>query len=264
MKKILITREPEQAAEFAELLKVRGLEPVLFPVLKIIRPHSWNELEEKIIKIDEYDTLIFTSANSVHMLFNPFTKRIPRGKLLLKKFCAVGEKTRIAIEKLGFTVDITPENYTAKALAEAIFKSEIPIKKALFLHGNLSKKQIEAELLKGGVLVDSVEVYKTVPLILEKDDVIKTQEMLSNGEISVVTFFSPSSVENFLKIIQQEFLKSVAIAAVGTTTESMLLQYGLKADILPKDGKFTADKLAEEIAEFLKHNPTYGFPPARE
>ncbi len=263
-KKILITRAREQSAEFAQLLKARGLEPIFFPVLKIETPNSWEEFDEKLLKIDEYDALIFTSANGVRAFFEHCKNNFLKEKLLLKTFCAVGEKTKSAIEAEGFNVAIMPENFTAKGLAEAIFKSKKSLKKALFLHGNLSEREIETELLKARIEVDAVGVYRTIPFQPEDAEVLKTQEMLLKGEISVITFFSPSSVENFLKIIPQDFLKNVAIAAVGSTTEIALLKNGLKSDIIPKDGKFTAEKLVEEIVKFLKHKPTYRFPPARE
>ncbi|HYF02431.1 MAG TPA: uroporphyrinogen-III synthase [Patescibacteria group bacterium] len=251
--KVLITRSCEQSSEFAELLKNYNLEPTFFPVLKIEAPHSWDELDEKIIKIDEYDALIFTSANGVRFFFERFKKNFSKEKLLLKTFCAVGGKTTSALEKEGFDVAFTPEYFTAKGLVDMIFKRAKPFKKALFLHGNLSEKEVEIELLKSGIAVDSVEVYRTIPFQPEAEIVVKTGEMLLKGEISVVTFFSPSSVENFLTIVSKEFLKDVALAAVGTTTESALFKNGLKADIVPKEGKFTAEKLAEEIAEYLQN-----------
>jgi uroporphyrinogen-III synthase len=260
--KILITRTKEQSEEFAGLLKKCELEPVFFPVLKI--ENSGAELEKYLLKIDEYDALIFTSANGARAFFERCNKDFLEEKLFLKTFCAVGEKTKLAIEREGFDVAIVPNSFTAIGLADAIFKSGITFKKALFLHGNLSEKEVQTELLKRGIAVDSVEVYRTIPFQPDKSEVLKTREMLLNGETAVVTFFSPSSVENFLKIISKEFLKDVALAAVGTTTENALLKNGLKADIVPKGGKFTAEKLAEEIAEFLKHNPTHRFPPARE
>jgi uroporphyrinogen-III synthase len=144
-----------------------------------------------------------------------------------------------------------PESFTAKGLADKIIKSGKPFKKALFLHGSLSEREVETELLKSGISADSVEVYRTIPFKPEEADILKIREMLLKGEISVITFFSPSSVENFSKIISKEFLKDVSIAAVGTTTETALLKNGLKADIVPKGGTFTAVGLASEIAEYL-------------
>jgi len=157
----------------------------------------------------------------------------------------------LAIEREGFDVAFMPESFTAKGLADKIIKSGRPFKKALFLHGSLSEREVETELLKRGIAVDSVEVYRTIPFQPDEADVLKMREMLLKGEISVVTFFSPSSVENFLKIISKEFLKEVNLAAVGSTTEMALLKNGLKADIVPGDGKFTAEKLAQEITGFL-------------
>lgn len=244
---ILITRAREQSEEFAGLLKERGLEPIFFPVLKI--ENFGTELEKYLLKIDDYDALIFTSANGVRAFFELLKSDVL--KLRLKTFCAVGEKTKQAIEQEGFDVAIMPESFTAMGLADSIFKSGNTYKKALFLHGNLSEKEIETELLKSEIEVDSVEVYRTIPFQQDEAEVLKIREMLLKREISVVTFFSPSSVENFLKIISKEFLKDVALAVVGTTTETALLKNGLKAEIVPKDGKFTAGKLAREIAEYL-------------
>jgi uroporphyrinogen III methyltransferase / synthase len=68
-KGVVITRPEKQADDLAKLLMKEGANPIHFPTIKIVPPASWRELDAAIKKLEEYDWLIFTSANGVAYLF---------------------------------------------------------------------------------------------------------------------------------------------------------------------------------------------------
>jgi uroporphyrinogen-III synthase len=77
--KVLITRDKAQALGFAREIEKYGFIPVFFPTIEITEPDSWDDVDEKINRIDEYTDLVFTSANAVRFFFERF-KNISRLK----------------------------------------------------------------------------------------------------------------------------------------------------------------------------------------
>jgi len=75
-KGVVITRPEKQADDLAKLLMNKGANPIHFPTIKIVPPPSWRELDAAIKNLENYDWLIFTSANGVAYFFERlFAKR---------------------------------------------------------------------------------------------------------------------------------------------------------------------------------------------
>ena len=64
-KKILVTRAREQASGFSDALRLRGAEPIEFPVIKIQRLENYDALDSALSELSAYDWIVFTSANAV-------------------------------------------------------------------------------------------------------------------------------------------------------------------------------------------------------
>lgn len=245
--KVLITRAKSQAMEFAKYLEDYGFTPVFFPTIEITEPDSWDEVDEKIKRIDEYSDLIFTSANAVKFFFRRFEKFFPVEKLKGKKFHAVGVKTKSEIEKYGFQVEELPEKSDKENLFEKIFKDSKPGRKFLFPHGNLTDEGFIKFLRDEGVDIEDVVVYKTIKTDVSDEMKAQIKKMLEDGEIKIITFFSPSSVANFFEIFEGVNLKGQKIAVIGETTLKECKKFGLNVDINPieynpkPDAKFLAD-----------------------
>ncbi|MBI3194647.1 MAG: uroporphyrinogen-III synthase, partial [Ignavibacteriae bacterium] len=75
MKKILVTRAKHQADELIKLLERNGFAPVLFPMIEIVSPESWDECDKAIESLYMYDGMIFTSVNGVEHFFNRLKER---------------------------------------------------------------------------------------------------------------------------------------------------------------------------------------------
>ncbi len=66
---IVITRPEAQAEGLAELLRAAGARVIPFPVIRIAPPQSWEELDQALDRLEDYQWLIFTSANGVAFFF---------------------------------------------------------------------------------------------------------------------------------------------------------------------------------------------------
>ena len=82
-KGVVITRPERQADDLAELLLEEGANPIGFPTIKIVPPPDWSELDAAIKNLEDYDWLIFTSANGVSFFFERLyakKQRYPRSE----------------------------------------------------------------------------------------------------------------------------------------------------------------------------------------
>src|SRR5271157_402736 len=120
-KRIAITRTREQAGVLREQLTALGAEVIEIPTIEIRDPASWEPLDSAIRRLDEFDYLLVTSANGVRN----FLRRLEacgRDVRDLKGLVigAIGPATAAEFAKSGVKVDLTPREYVAEGLLEAI------------------------------------------------------------------------------------------------------------------------------------------------
>jgi len=245
-KTILVTRPISEADDFIREIERLGGQAIHFPTIKIVSPISWRDCDEAIVNIHKYDGILFTSSNAVKSFIGRVELRGKASEILngIKLF-AVGEKTRKTIESYQCKVASVPETFTAESLAKSFVKEEIAGKRFLFPHGNLGRDVLIEELRKMGAEVDAVTVYQTIKPSAQDADRIK--QMLANKEIDVITFFSSSSVKNFLELLPNFEQNSIKIAVIGQTTARAVRECGLHPDIIAKEA--TSESLAISIAQ---------------
>ena len=64
-RRVLVTRAVHQAGKLSDGLRAVGAIPVEVPVLEIAPPDSFDPLDKALRQLDQYDLVIFTSANTV-------------------------------------------------------------------------------------------------------------------------------------------------------------------------------------------------------
>ncbi|MBI5642596.1 MAG: uroporphyrinogen-III C-methyltransferase [Deltaproteobacteria bacterium] len=251
-KRILVTRALEQAGEFSKLLEKNGAEPLTFPTIKTVAPPSFAPLDKAIKKISSYDWAIFTSVNGVKYFFERLYK-LDKDLRELKgvRICAIGPMTEKAIKKLGIKVDLTPREYRAEAIIEALGKRKIKGKKFLLARALEAREVIPVEIKRLGGRIDVVPSYKTVKPSKEAGEL---KGLFREGGVDIVTFTSASTVTNFVSMFKKaelsELLKGVNIACIGPITADTAKEYGIKVDIMPKD--YTIPALTDAMAGYFK------------
>ncbi|MEN3038945.1 MAG: uroporphyrinogen-III synthase [Candidatus Kryptonium sp.] len=250
--KVLITRDKSQAIEFASYLESFGFIPIFFPTIEIVEPDSWDEVDERIKRIDDYTDIIFTSSNGVRFFFERFMRFYPIEKLKTKRFSAVGIRTKNEIEKYGFKVETLPEKSDKENLFAKILVSEKA--KFLFPRGNLTDEKFIKLLKENGFKIDDIVVYKTIKPEIDENNINEIKSMIENGEIKFITFFSPSSVRNFFEILGNVKLNGQKIAVIGETTLKECEKFGLSVNINPME--FNPKPSAKFLAELINKEKT--------
>ena len=119
--RILVTRAREQASAFSEMIEAAGGEAWEAPIIMIDSQEDTPELSEAVKAAGNYDWIIFTSVNGVHGFFNAMTKNKQDIRSLGNaKICAIGPKTKDALENKGLLVEAMPEKFVAESVIECL------------------------------------------------------------------------------------------------------------------------------------------------
>lgn len=250
-KTIVITRSAEQSETSINIFKDLGADVIQFPTIKITALESFDLFDNAIKNFDDFDYIIFTSANAVQK----FLERINELKISLNynnvKVIVTGSKTAEVCKKENIQVDFIPAKYSAEGIIESI-KEEIKNKKVFIPCSAIARKGLSEGLKSAGAVVTNVPVYDVG--IPEEVEIKEHVDELNKSNPDVFIFTSPSTFKNFLTIMKIEnpknYFKDFTVATIGTTTEAEIKNYDIKADIVPK--VFTMETLAEEIISYFE------------
>jgi uroporphyrinogen-III synthase len=231
------------------MLESRGASVVCLPTIEIVDPNSWDDCDSKIWKLADYDSVCFTSKNTVEKFVQRIRLIRPQAlnTLATRNLYAVGEKTKSTLEANGFSVLPIPLKHSAENLAHSFYGQNILGKRFLFPKSNIASDVLPIELRSLGAIVDEIVTYKTV--IPEPENLEHIRTLLTNEQIEIITFFSPSSVRNFLEMISFEELQRVLIAVIGPTTAEAVKDAGLEVNIVAKQQ--TAESLVQGIVDCI-------------
>jgi uroporphyrinogen III methyltransferase/synthase len=262
--RILVTREHSAGFEPLEEL---GAEIMEFPTIEIVPPENYDGVDAAIEQVHSYTWIIFTSANGVRYFLRRFFEK-GRDIRELKgiKLCAIGAKTAAEIYKYGMKVDFIPEEFRAEGLIKA-FTEERSRFKVQGSQINVERGTSNVKLLKGirfllpraevareifpekvreqGGEIDVPVVYRAIKPELHGR---RLKRFLKEGRITVATFTSAATFNNFVEIIGEDafdLLKGVSIAVIGPVTAKAVEKAGLSVDIMPKESAIEA--MVEEI-----------------
>lgn len=249
-KTILITRSLGQSKSDIEKLTQLGAEVINLPTLKIVPPTSWKKCDDAIKNLCLYDYVIFTSQNSVEWFLKRLELFESLDELKSKKIISIGSKTESKISDSGFKVFYKPEKFNSESLASELIDFINPNEKVLMPQSEIGNDLIEKELIKYGIEVTRVPVYNVD--IPDLEDVADQIKKINEREIDLFVFTSPSTFDNFLKLMKIKIPKSYfddkLIAAIGPTTKTHIENLGIKVEIEPNQS--TIESLINSI---IKH-----------
>jgi uroporphyrinogen III methyltransferase/synthase len=241
---VVITRPDEQAAEFARLLSAEGARVILFPTVRIVPPASWENLDGALGNLGSYHWIIFTSANGVKHFFRRL-RETGRDVRDLKgiRICTIGPATAAAVEGMGIRVDIVPGEYISEGVVRAFQDVDLGGKRVLLPRAQEARDVIPEGLSKLGASVDAITVYSTVRSESRRSDL---QSLLDAGKVDVITFTSPSTVNNFKEIMGGSALpETVRIACIGPVTAAAAKKQGFTVHIC--QDAFTIPGMVESL-----------------
>jgi uroporphyrinogen III methyltransferase/synthase len=244
----------KQAGELTRELETRGAEVISCPTIEIREPASWERLDRAIAHLNEYEWLVFTSANGVDF----FLRRLDelgrgRAELMPLKVCAVGRKTAERLRGEGLRVDLTPARFTAESLVETFLKrygvgQKLRGTRMLLPASHATRDVVRPALGKLGVEVEVVEAYQTVVPAAKSAEVVR---MIQAAPADYIIFTSPSTVANLATLMETDdlasHLASARVACIGPVTAEAARLHGLTVHIQPEE--HTAQAIVRALVE---------------
>jgi uroporphyrinogen-III synthase len=249
-KRIVVTRALEQASQLTARLKGMGATVLLFPAVSFAEPSDTGELDRAIRSLDAFEWIVFTSANAVRFFAERCRKLGVEPKRNGAYRCAaVGPATASAAAAEGFVVNHVAEKFVGAAMARDLTTS-IAGKRVLLPRSERARPDLPEALRAAGAEVTDVVAYHTGGVGAINPGVLQA---LREFQVDVISFFSPSAIENMRCELGDELLarlgQRIALAAIGPVTSAALREAGLPVAIQPAQA--TAESMAAAIADYF-------------
>ncbi len=226
--RIGITRAEGQAYEVIDRVVELGGDPVLLPTIAILPPADWGEVDACLQRLDEYDWIVFTSANGVRQFCGRLwaqgcdARRLGRAKL-----AAIGTGTAASLAEFHLHADLVPDSFRAEALAEAL-KPLVAGKKVLWARASRGRDVLPTELRAAGARLDELVVYQNVDVTALPAAVLTDIEQ---GKLHWIGLSSPSIARNLAEKLtpaaRARLGHDVKLASISPVTTAAAVEAGL-------------------------------------
>ena len=244
-----VTRPVTQSAGVVGRLVQLGAEPVLMPTIEILPPVSSSEVDSVLDRLDEFDWIVFTSANGVAgLLGRLWDVGADLRRLSNCRLAAIGPATAEALAGYRLRADLVPESFRAEALGEAL-GSRVEGARVLWARASRGRDVLPDLLEKAGADLHQLVVYRN-------EDVegwpAGTVERLAAGRLDWIGLSSPSIARGVARLARSAdvSLDSTRLASISPVTSQAAREVGLEvsveAETSPWDGLLAAIVAAEE------------------
>lgn len=243
-KRIIVTRAPHQALSLVEMLRGKNAIPLIYPCIDIAPPPDVSALDAALRNLHNYEWLIFTSSNSVLALKRRFQAMQILPDFSRIKIAVVGESTATAVKSMfGVAVQFVPEEQSAAALTDRLNVRRGM--RVLIPQSSIARSELSEGLFLQGADVTTVVAYQTT--MGQGGEDVPT--MITEKRIDVVTFTSPSTVENFIKRIKPQTANHIPAACIGATTADAAWDLGFQTILVPRD--YSLDNMVNKIEAYF-------------
>ncbi|MCH8830271.1 MAG: uroporphyrinogen-III C-methyltransferase [Planctomycetes bacterium] len=227
-KRIGILRPAGQADSVIARALALGAQPISLPVIRILPPERFSELDDVLARLETFDWIVFTSVNGVEGLLNRLWETGgDLRRLAGAKLAAIGPATAHALERFHLRVDLIPREYRAESLAESL-QPLVDGQHVLWARASRGRDVLPRELSAAGATVSEAIVYQNIDV-----EAFSTSEcaMIERGDIDWIGLSSPSIAENFKRLLTPAALKQIGsrvrLASISPVTTAAAKDAGL-------------------------------------
>ncbi len=249
-RRIVVTRSLEQADELIEMLEERGADAITAAAIRIAPPVDNGPLIEAAARASEFDWIVFTSGNAVDSFMDRLLAAGDVRDLKGVRLCTIGPTTASRLSRYGIRVDLTPPEFRAEAVVEALKAAgELQGQRFLLPRADIARDLLAEELRRAGADVTDVIAYRTIPAQPDRAGAPDIYRMLLDRQIDAVTFTSASTVRNFVAMLGQDqavdLLAGTVVAAIGPVTAEAAQRLGIAATVMPR--RYTIPDLVDAL-----------------
>jgi uroporphyrinogen III methyltransferase/synthase len=221
-RRVLVTRAAHQAPELVKMLSERGAGVINQPAIEIGPPDDWGPVDAALNRLDQFDWLVFSSANGVRS----FLDRLLTGRDLRAlgsiKLAAIGPGSAEELARYHLRADIVPEEYRAESLAGALVGEASAGRRFLLVRASRGREVLAEQLRAAGGQVEQVVVYTNRDVATADPQVA---ELLSAGKIDWITVTSSAIARSLVKLFGDE-LRRARLVSISPITTATLAELG--------------------------------------
>lgn len=255
-RQFLVTRPRKRSSLLTERLKHLGAQVIELPSIRTEAMESYERLEKAL---EDFGTqegeqwLLFTSPAGVEWFFQALESLGKDLRTVLRckaeiRLGAIGSASAKTLRNFGLLADLVPEQYSAKALGEAVAKAAKKGSHVAIFRAEKGSKELLPPLEEAGLFVEDIPIYRTVyeehPFLRER-----IAQMLKQGEIDGVTFTSASTVTGFTQFLGDMDYREITAVCIGEQTAKAAADFGMKI-VTAKQADM--DAMIEKIVEVFR------------
>ena len=255
-RRVLVTRARDQASRLSQALGRLGAQVIEVPTIAIFPPADPQPLKQAVARVEEYDWLLFTSANGVEHFFAALRQQGKDSRSLARaRLAAIGPATAQALGRQGLRPEVTAKTFVAEGLLEALAEYPLAGSRVLLPRAAQAREILPQTLRSQGALVDVVPAYQSLPPQGASQLLARA---LDEG-LEVITFTASSTVSNLwslldaahrAQLISQAREGTITIAAIGPITADTARELGLTVHLCPES--FTIPALVEALCSYVR------------
>jgi uroporphyrinogen-III synthase len=234
----VVTRDAEATDAYAPALVPLGLEAVAMPVTRTEAPEDAGALT-RAIELGGHSAILVASPRAALALI------AARGHASLFDVWAVGPATARVLEAAGVNPIVPEHAKDGATVARAMLGHSLAGKRVLVPRAADGRDEAIEILRAGGVDVEPIVAYRTVPAHADAPELVRGRELLVAGEAAVCCVFSPSQVAALEALLGIRKLVT-RWAAIGDTTAEALRDAG--AELIAVADSPTPEGMAKAVA----------------
>ncbi len=242
-RRVLITRPVEQADTLVRQLAELGANVLTQPCIKIGPPPSWEQLDATLDRLDDYDWIVFSSANGVRSIAERLwtTGRDMRA-FGNARIAAIGPGTADQLLLYRLRADVVPTEFRAEALAASL-ADRAAGKRFLLVRASRGREVLSESLRAAGGTVVQLVAYTSTDVPAPQPEI---QSAMETASIDWVTVTS-SAIARALVTHFGDKLNRCKLASISPVTSATLRHCGHPPTV--EAAKYTMSGLVAAILE---------------
>ena len=218
-----------------------GAEVLVQPAIEISEPADWRPVDHALARLEEFDWLVFSSANGVSRLLDRvFATGGDLRDLGRIRLAAIGPGTADKLAEYHLRADLVPDQYRAEALAEAL-ATDAAGRRFLLARASRGREVLSQNLTAAGAHVEQIVVYSSTD-VQEADPAVKRS--LEEGRIDWVTVTSSAIAKSLVRLFGNG-LRQAKLAAISPITSNTLRSLGHEPSV--EATQYTMDGVVDAI-----------------
>jgi len=229
---IVITRPSDQAKKLTQAITEAGGTPILFPLIDIVPLDDYQQFEQVVAAINEYDWAIFISSNAVQ---NGMPRLLKRGIPAPLQFAAIGPVTSQELLSMGAAKVLIPEGrFDSESLLSLPEMHAMQGKKVMIFRG-VGGREVLADTLKArGAKVTFAECYQRKN---PQQNVQLLDQLWQQNKLHGIVVTSSEAMRHLLDLAKDSaWLKQVPLFVNHARIAELPLQMGITVNIAEAPG----------------------------